>query len=226
MPDTGILPYDAATLLKGPTPFIYGLASDVAVPTDLADILDPDDPAHPLETGWFHGGATIGGGQYGRQFATQGYQIDQADGDVDQDVSATNRSFNITMGALTPEIIQILEQAPAIDTVAKAKGRVAEKQIKVGTVETFETYRIVFLARRLKGKGADVTMSGGKVRGAFGYHCMYEAKISGDQAAIQLGKGQLATAPLGFLAFPDSAQDPGEEHGYWGFEQAGTIEAV
>lgn len=226
MPSTGILPYDAATLLKGPTPFIYALASKVAVPSSIADILDPDDPTHPLLPNWNHGGATIGGGQYGRQFATQGYQIDQADGDVDQDVTDVIRTFNITMGALTPEIVQILEQAPNIDTLAKAKGRSAEKQVKVGTVETLETYRIVFLARRLQGKGADVTMSGGGVRGAFGYYCMYEAKITGDNSAIQLAKGQLAQAPLSFQAYPDSSQEPGEEHGFWGFEQSGTIEAA
>lgn len=220
-----ILPWDGATLLKGPTPFIYALASEVAVPANIADVLDPDDPAHPLVEGWNHGGATIGGAQIGRQFSASGYQIDQVDGDVDKDMDVA-RSSQITMGALTPEILQILEQAPSIDTVAKAKGRSAEKHVPFGTVASLETYRIVFLGRRFKGKGADVTMSGGKVRGAFGGYLLYEAKISGDQSTIALAKGQLASAPLGFEAYPDNSQPEGEEHGRWFFEEPGTIEAA
>lgn len=226
MPSTGILPYDLGNLLKGPTPFIYGLASEVTVPANLADIFDPDDPKHPLETGWTHGGATTSGTQYSRQFSTAGFVIEQADGNVDEDITDVARSLTVPVGEITPEMLQILEQAPNIDTVAKAKGRSAEKQIKVGSIETQETYRVVFLGRRLAGKGSDVTMSGGQVRGAFVAYCMLMAKIAGDQAAIQVGKGQLASAPLTFNAFPDDTQEPGEEHGIWIVEEPGTIEAA
>lgn len=226
MPSTGITPYDLGNLLKGPTPFIYALASEVAVPATIADILDPDDPLHPLKEGWLHGGATTGPSSYGRQFSTAGYAIEQATGNVDEDVTDTVRSITVPVGEITPELLQVLEQAPAIDTVAKAKGRSAEKQVRVGSIETLENYRVCFLGRRLKGKGSDVTMSGGKARGAFAVYCMYMAKITGDQAAIQVGRGQLASAPLTFQAYPDDTQEAGEEHGVWLLEESGTIEAV
>lgn len=224
---TGITPVDLANLMKGPTPFIYGLASEVTVPANLADIFDPDDPDHPLETGWSHGGATLGGSQYGRQFQTSALGgIEQITGNVDEDVQDTARSFTVPIGEISAELLQVLEQAPAITTVAQAKGRSAEKQIKAGSIETLENYRVVFVGRRLVGKGADVKMSGGETRGAFVAACLLMAKITGDQAAIGVGRGQLSSASLTFQAYPDPTQPKGEEQIIWFLEQAGTIEAA
>jgi len=223
MPD-GLNTFNLNRLLKGPCNVLYA-PTTVAAPAKIADIFDPDGGGYELAEGWKVFGATTAGTAYSRQFATQGYQIEQATGNVDEEVTDAVRTVNATMGEVAEDILQILEQAGAVDTVAKAKGYSAEKQIRTGTVESLTPYRIAFVGRRLVGKGADVKESGGKTRGAFVVGGLWTAKITGDQAAIQLARGQLASAPLTFQAYIDDTQDEGEEHGFWFLEQAGTIEA-
>lgn len=225
MPD-GLNTFNLNNLLKGPCSVLYADPTDVAAPANIADIFDPDGGGYALKEGWKVFGATTAGTAYSRQFTTQGYQIEQATGNVDEDVTDVVRAVQLTAGEISAEVLQILEQAAEITTVAKAKGRSAEKQIRTGTVESLANYRVAFVGRRLVGKGADVTESGGKVRGAFAVGGLWTAKITGDQAAIQVARGQLAGAPLTLQAYIDDSQPEGEEHGFWFLEEPGTIEAA
>jgi hypothetical protein len=215
-------PYNLANLLKGPCRVLYAPLKQ-AIPTKIKDIITPEGEYKPAGE-WKDFGATTSAAAYGRQFQTTGYQIEQATGDVEEDVTSVIRSIQGTFAEITPELLQMLEQAKTIGTVAKGSGYSAEKQVKVGTVESLESYRVAFLGRRSKGQGVDVTQKDGNVRGAFVVYCMYRGKLTGDQAALQLARGQLASAPLAFQAYPESGQAEGTEHGLWMVEQSGTIE--
>lgn len=218
----GINPYDLSNLLKGPCRVLYAPTS-VAIPTSIAKIIEPEKEYKP-KTGWLDFGATTQGSAYSRQFSTAGYTIEQTTGNVDEDVTDAVRSVQASFAELTPEFLQIMENAAEVETVAKAEGQSAEKQVKFGTVQTLEAYRIALIAQRPKGLGADVTEKDEVVRGAFAALVLYRAKITGDQTAIQLARGQLGSAQLTFQGYPESGQSQGEEHGLWIVEQSGTIE--
>lgn len=217
----GQTPYDLANLLKGPVRVLYAPLS-WAIPTKLKDIFAVEGEYKPVASVKDFG-ATAGGGSYNRQFSTSGNQIDQATGDIDQEVTDVVRSIQAPFNEVTPELLQMMEGAQTIGTVAAAAGYSAEKQIKTGTVESLTAYRIIIVGRRAVGQGADVVQKDGVTRGALVAYCMYRGKIVGDQAALQLARGQLASANLGFQAYPEPGQKAGEEHGIWMLEQAGTI---
>jgi len=222
----GLTTFKLNNLLKGPCNVLYADPSDVEPPDNIADIFDPDGNGYELVEGWKVFGATTAGTAYSRQFTTQGYQIEQATGNVDEDVTDAVRAVQLTAGEISADVLAILEQSAPAKPVEKAKGRAPELQIRTGTVESLANYRVAFVGRRLVGKGADVTESGGKVRGAFVVGGLWTAKITGDQAAIQVARGQLASAPLTLQAYIDDTQDEGEEHGFWFLEQSATIEAA
>ena len=223
---SGLNGYDLSNLLKGPCSVLYADPAETDAPANLLDIFDPDGSPYTPSEGWKVFGATTSGTAYSRQFSTSGFQIEQATGDVDEEVTDVVRSVQASFGEITPELLQMIEQAKDVDTVAKAKGRAAESQIKFGTITSLTDYMIAFVGKRLKGKGADVTESGGGVRGAFVCGVLLSAKITGDQTALQLAKGQLSSAPLTFQAYADDSQAEGEEHGLWIVETpGGTIEA-
>lgn len=220
----GLNKYELKNLLKGPCSWLYAPAGTAVA--NLASLFEPDGEPYAPKAPFKFFGATTSGSAYSRQFSTTGYQIEQATGNVDEDVTDVVRTVQGQFGEVTPELLQMMEQAQNIDTVAKAKGRSAEKQIRVGSVESLEEYVVAIVGRRLKGKGADVTESGGTKRGAFVAAVLLAAKITGDQASLNLAKGNLASAPLTFQAYPDDSQETGEEHGLWIDEQTGTIEAA
>jgi hypothetical protein len=217
----GQTPYDLANLLKGPCRVLYAPISQ-AIPTKLKDIFAVEGE-YKAAGSFKEFGATAGGGSYNRQFATSGNKIDQATGDVDQEVSDVVRSISAPFNEVTPELLQMMEGATSVGSVAAAAGYSAEKQVKTGTVESLTPYRIVIVGRRSVGQGADVVQKDGTTRGALVAYCMYRGKIVGDNTALQFARGQLASAPLGFQAYPEPGQKVGEEHGIWMIEQAGTI---
>lgn len=221
----GLNPYDLSDLLKGPCRVLRA-PLDTDVPTMISDIIGVDKGNYEPADGWLDFGATTQGTAYSRQFSESGTQIEQATGDVDSEITDVVRAVSASFAEISPELLQIFEQAANIDTVAAAKGHSAEKQVKFGTVESTEAYRIAFVGRRAKGQGSDVKESGGKVRGALVAGVLLRAKLTGDQASLALAKGQISSAGLTFQAFADSSQPEGEEHGLWMLEQAGTISAT
>lgn len=219
---TGLNPYDLSNLLRGPCRVLYApIAAEI--PANISKIIEPEGEYKPVGE-WEDFGATTSGAAYSRQFQTAGYAIEQATGNVDEEVTDAVRSISATFAEITPELLQIMEQAASIGTVAKAAGHSAEKQLKVGTIESLEPYRLAFIGRRPKGQGADVTQKDTVVRGALVAYVMYRGKLTGDQSAIQVARGQLSSASLTFQAYPESGQTAGQEHGLWMVEQTGTIE--
>lgn len=219
---TGLNPYDLSKLLRGPCRVLYAPTKQ-AIPGKISEIIEVEGEYKP-KSEWKDFGSTTSAAGYSRQFQTAGYTIEQATGNVDEEVTDAVRSIQGTFAEITPELLQMMEQAASIGTVAKAAGNVEEKQVKVGTVESIEAYRLAFIARRPKGLGADVTQKDATVRGALAAFVMYRGKIMGDQAALSVARGQLSSAQLAFQAYPESGKASGQEHGVWMLEQTGTIE--
>lgn len=221
----GLNPYDLADLLKGPCRVLYAPFS-ASAPEKLTDIIATDEGKYDPVGEWLDFGATTQGTAYSRQFATAGYQIEQASGNVDEEVTDVVRSVQLSAGQIDTALLQMMEEGGEVESVEAAKNQSAEKQIPVGTADDLTAYRVAFMGRRAKGQGADVTESGGVVRGALVAFVMLRAKLSGDTASLQLAKGQLASAPLTFNAYPDGEFTQGKEHGFWIVEQSGTISGV
>ena len=102
----GLNPYDLADLLKGPCRVLYAPFS-ASAPEKLTDIIATDEGKYDPVGEWLDFGATTQGTAYSRQFATAGYQIEQASGNVDEqtlrDIAETGVDF-ISVGALTKHI--------------------------------------------------------------------------------------------------------------------------
>lgn len=221
---TGLNPYDLSKLLSGPCRVLRGDPSSLSIPADLLDIMAVEKAdSYAAARGWTDFGATTEGTAYGRQIETSGYEIENTSGSVAESVTDVVRQVSVTMGEIEENALQILEQAPAVDDVAGNADRRPEKHVKFGSIDSLSRYRIAFLGRRPVGVGADVIEQDGTVRGAFVCGVLYTSSITADQAAIQLAKGQLASAPLTFKAFPEDGEEQGEETGLWIVEEPGEI---
>src|SRR5690348_972264 len=115
---TGLNPYDLSNLLKGPCRVLYA-ATSVEIPANISKIIEPEGEYKPVGE-WKDFGATTQGAAYSRQFSTAGFTIEQTTGNVDEEVTDAVRAVQASLGEISPEVLQILEQAAAIDTVAKA----------------------------------------------------------------------------------------------------------
>lgn len=224
--NTGLNPYDLTKLLTGGARVLYA-PTTVAKPAKLTDVIvtDAGSDQYLPATGWIDFGATTGGAAYSRSIEETGYKIDQDTSDVISEVTGVVRGFAGTFNQVQPELLKIFEQAAAITTVAAGAHSSQEKQVKFGTIQTLDRYRIAVIGRKAKGIGADVTQSNGTVRGAFVMAVLYSCAISGDQAQVEMAPGSMAGLPLGFQGYPESGVAQGQEYGFWTEEQSGTISA-
>lgn len=222
---TGLLPYDVANLLAGAARVLIGdTAAPPAVPTKINDIISiKSSGTYAPATGWIDVGATADASAYTRDLAIQEYTIEQSTGPVLEDVTETNRSIRVQLAEMKPEHLVIIEQAPAIATIAAVAGtNTAQKAVKFGTVTTLTSRRVAFVGQRASQSGV-VNEGAGVTRGRFVVVVLYNCLISADAAEVSVGKGNLVSVPVTFRAYPESGQASGQEYGTWFDEQAGTI---
>src|SRR4051794_3140232 len=194
---TGLNPYDLSKLLAGPCRVLRALPGVTSIPTNLLDIFQVEKAKlYAPATGWSDFGATTEGTAYGRNIGTQGYEIENTTETVVETVTESVRTVSVSQGQLDAEALRIFEQAPKVAAVAKAAGRRPESHVAFGSITSLERHRIAFAGRRPVGVGADVIEQDGTVRGAFVVGVLYTASITAGQAAIQVAKGQLSSAPL------------------------------
>jgi hypothetical protein len=220
---TGSLPYDVNNLLAGAARVLISDTSPVpALPANLADIVDLTDPYAPA-TGWIDIGATTDASAYSRDMTEQDYTIEQTNAPVLTDITEVTRTLRCTVGEITPEHLQIIEEAAAIGTLAAATGKSAQKQVKFGTIGSLTRRRVAFVGQRNKASGTVDEPASGPTRGRFVALCLYNAQISAEAAEVSLGKGNLASVPITFKAYPEDGEASGSEFGTWFLEDAGAI---
>lgn len=189
-------------------------------PTNLADFF-AQIGAGAAVAPWLDFGST-GDNTYERGADSEGYRIKERSGDVLEDITDVNRTFEAVVQEITPEHLQILEESPSITTIAAGANKGPQKLVKGSTIEEFTRYRIAFVARRKKSQ-ALVTEPGGATRGAYLAGVLPCATLVADDVEIEWSEGDLASIPMQFKAYPDPLSG---NQILWFEEAASTIAAV
>lgn len=220
-------PWNISNLLGGRIRGLYA-PTTVAIPAGPKDIFVQNtvaDPGYAPATGWLDFGAARDAASYSRGITQQEWEIQQAQAGVVRQVSAVTRKVSLSIAEITPEILQIVEVAPSIGTVAAASGVSAQKEIGMGAISDLPRYRIAFVSQRDTSAGKVIEAAGGNVagRGRFVVGVGWECSITADEAALEQAKATMTALPLTFEFFPVSSQPAGKEYGTWWLEQAGTM---
>lgn len=220
-------PYDIENLLGGAVRILYAPTS-VAVPDNIADVIDMESP-YAAQTGWIDLGATKESFSYSRGFDVEGWEIQQLAGNVIEEVTDLSRSITVSYADMSPENLQIIENAPSILPIVAAAGKSAQDKIAFGSFSSFTRYRFAFIARRPKQAGIVIESAGAVPasgqRGRFFMGVGYSCQIAADEVEFEQAKGELTAAGVTFTLFPESGETSGQEYGAWFDEHAGTIAA-
>lgn len=212
-------PYDIGNLLGGAVAVYYAVAdggSPIAVPADLADVHALSSPYAPV-TGWNRIGATKDAFSYSRGFETSGWEIQNIAGNVIEEITGLSRSIKVSVAEFKPELLQLIEGAPAANT-STVNGQLVTKY---GSFKSLNRYRFAFVAQRSIQSG--VVDEGSIERGRFFAGVAYSAQIAADEVTWDQAKGELTAAEVTFTMFPQSGQAAGQEWGAYFDEQAGAV---
>lgn len=214
-------PYTLANLVVGPIRILVAKVSLVATaPTKIQDVVGMVDP-YTAVSNWYDFGASVNPANYSRGFTENELRIQQDKATVDSDVTDVARSFRFNVAEFTTAGLQILEQAPSVDSIAAGSGTGAQSGLEFGTFNELDHYRVAFVGRR-RMKAGSVVEPGGATRGRMIGVLLYDATLTGDSQDTEFGQGNLANTDVTFKAYPDQTTRPGK-HGKWLFEAAGTI---
>lgn len=216
-------PYNLNNLIGGQVRVLYAPIS-AALPAKPGDIFGQVSPYNPVSP-WRDFGGGKDAFNYEREFDVEGWEIQQATGNVIEEPSEITRTVTLSIAELTPEAIQIIEEAPAIETIAASANNSSYKKVSFGLFEELTQYRIAFVARRKKASGL-VTEPGGVERGRYFVGHGYRCQLAADGSELEFEKGELTAAEVAFTFFPEPGRAEGVEHGDFFEEQAGTISAV
>lgn len=209
-------------LITGACDIAYA-PTTVAVPTNIADIITLTGASPTVQTGWSLLGATEGGASYSREVESDEISVDQRQGAVFEDITNITRTFTTRIAEITPAHLQILEEAPAISTIAAATGKSVQRLVKAGSFDEFTRYRVAFIAQRRKSQGLVTDPGGGNPRGCYVVGVLYNAALAADTSELTFEEGGLATATVTFKAFAESTLSVGADTIGWFEEQAGAI---
>jgi hypothetical protein len=219
-----MFPYDVNELADGPVRCLYA-PIDTALPADLGDIIDQKDPYDPA-TGFVDFGATAGPFTVGRNLTTTAYNIQQTTSAVRERITEVVRTVTVVVAELRPDIVKMLEEGTVSD-VAGSSGVGAHSKVGFGNIEDLTQYRMAFIGRRGKDQGIvkEAAGAGAKERGRLFGYIAYRAQLQADSLSIGFAEGDLSSATVTFRLYPETGQPDGQEHGYWTFEDAGTLAA-
>ena len=215
-------PYDLNNLLGGRVRVLFAPTStSITLAGGIDDVIEVNG-GYAAQSGWTDLGATKDSFSYSRGFDTAGWEIQQIQGNVIEEVTDITRSISVSVAEIKPEHLQLIENAPSIATISAAAGRSAQKKIAFGAFSSITRYRFAFISQRSTASGV-VTESSSATRGRFVMGVAYEAQISADEVEFEQTKGELSAATVTFTMFPASGQPSGQEFGAWFTEDAGTI---
>ena len=216
---TGAFPYNIDNLLGGAVRILIAPTTE-AIPASIDDVIDMVSPYAP-KTGWTDIGATRDSFTYTRGFDVSGWEIQQAAGNIIEEVTSITRHVALSLAEFRQDILQLVEESQATGTVAAAAGVGSQKVVKFGSFTSLGRHRIAFIARKSRASGEVTEPGGGALkRGAFVMGVGYSCQISADDAEIEFDKGNLAAAGVGFTFFPEGGQTQGQEYGSWFIEDA------
>jgi hypothetical protein len=222
-------PYNIDNLLGGAVRVLYAdpnAATPVPAPGGIDDVISMVAP-YTAKTGWVDLGATKESFTYTRGFETEGWEIQQAQGPVIEEVTSITRTIEVSVAEFRPSVLSILENSGVVVDLAAATGVGAQKQVQFGSFSSPKRYRFAFVSRRSTASGIvkEAAGAGAVQRGRFFMGVLYLAQIAADDVSMEQAKGALTATGVTFTSFPDTAtsSDEGEEYGSWFDEQAGTL---
>jgi hypothetical protein len=222
----GAFPYNIDNLLGGAVRILYGDPAGTpatGIPASIADVINMTSPYAP-KTGWVDLGATKESFTYTRGFDVEGWEIQQNQGNVIEEITQITRSIEVSVAEFKPETLQIIENAPTVADVAAAVGASAQKRVSFGSFQSPKRRRFAFIARRSNASGLVIEPgAGGIQRGRFFMGVIYQAQIAAADTSIEQAKGALTASGVTFTCFPDASQAQGSEYGAYYDELAGTI---
>lgn len=223
-------PYNINNLLGGRVRILWadGETGGAAIPTGPKDVFAQADPYGPVGAGaaaWKDFGAGKDPSTYGRNIDVEGWEIQQANSAIVEQVNEITRTVTVSMAELNETTLAIFEGATTTGTVAPVTGQSAQKTVGMGIVTSLKRYRIAFASMRDRASGivTEPVGAGGGTRGRFVVGVGWSAAVSADNAELEQAKSTLSAVSLTFKFYPVTSQPSGEEFGKWFFEDAGTI---
>lgn len=222
----GRTPFDQNQALTGPARVVYG--SDVTVVgSDLWSIVAAKNTAgeYPLAVGWKDLGLAADAPSYTHSKETTGIEYQQPTSALFEQISNITRTFTAQVAEISPENVVIIEntQAP-VETIVAAANKSAQKKVSFGLYDEFITRPIALISFRPG--AASVIEPDGKRRPPAVALVLPVCRLSAEDSELSFERGTPVNAAVTFTVFRDPTQPAGEEHGYWIFEQPGTILAV
>ena len=221
----GTFPYDLTNLLGGRVRVLISKidTAPVAIPVKINDIIKLSSP-YEAAAKWTDVGAARDAASYSRGFSSEGWEIQQVNSAVLEDITGTARSVSLSLGEVRQDLLELLEQSPGAETIAKGVGQSPQKAVPFGNFTDLTRWRVAFIAQRKQKSGIVKEKTGGKERGRFVAITINEATISADETGIEFDKGSMSHVPLTFNAFAAAGEEEGEEFGRWILEEAGEVE--
>jgi hypothetical protein len=144
----GAFPYDIDNLLGGAVRILYAPLTE-PVPASIADVIDMTFPYAPGGT-WVDVGATKESFTYTRGFETEGYEIQQEQGNVIEEITNLSRTIEVSVAEFRPEMLALIEGGGIESAVAAASGSSAQDRLGFGAFESLDRWRWAFISRRNK----------------------------------------------------------------------------
>lgn len=223
----GRTPYDPSGALAGPARVLYApLAEDV--PDDLWEIIPAKNTSGEYAPigDWEDFGLAADAPTYNHSRETEGLEYEQSKGVLFEQISEIARTFTAQVGQITPENMKIVENtSSAIETIAAAANKSAQKKLPFGTYASLQAYRIAMVSYRPDGS-AQVIEPDGTIRPPAVALILPRVVLGAEDSEFSFGSGEPVNAPISFNVIEETTLDSGEEHGFWIFETPGTIAAV
>lgn len=224
----GRVPYDPATALAGPARVVYAPITE-SVPVDLYDIVPgvaDGSGEYPTVGDWEDFGLAADAPTYNHSRETEGLEYEQPHGVLFEQLSEITRTFTAQIAGISPENMKIVENtASAIESIAAAANQAAQKKVPFGNYSSLTAYRIAMISFRPDGS-ATVTEPGGATRPPAVALVLPRVVLGAEDSEFSFGAGEPVNAPIAFNVIDEDTLDAGEEHGFWVFEEPGTISAT
>lgn len=195
--------YDISRHIESGARGIIARADLVPAITKLDDVLDLTTLA--LKTNFVDvGSAREGvGSAYNRNITTAESRIEASTVSIRERITAVDRTITLHLAEFTPDKVAILEEAPAVTTIAAAANSSPQSRVDGGVFNKMTRYRVVLLGIHPDGEGRDITDTTADVRGPLCAWVLQNARMSAENAGIEIQRGQIADAPLTFKGFPE-----------------------
>lgn len=220
----GAFPYDINNVIGGRIRLLLADPADVVVPLadGIGSVIDLEAP-YAARTGWVDIGATSEAFSYTRGFDVEGWEIQQAQGNIIEEVTSTNRTVTLSLAEFRQDLIELVENSAITGDVASGAGVSAQRGVRFGSFSSLARHRIAFISQRALASGTFTESDDTTKRGGFAMGVGYSCQISADDATIEFDKGTLSAFTVGFTFFPNTTNPDtlaaGQEYGAWYYER-------